>query len=100
MNIKSNELLKAKISLKSHIVSEKVDKDIILYDEEKNRVITLNETAKIILQLIKSPVKYDSLVENFCSLYEEDNSPNIDEVKKDIFDMLILLYKKDLLSIS
>ena len=78
-------------------IVEKIDNNIVLMDEEEKNIVTLNETACLIWDLIENVISFDELVKKFRSNFQDgiDN----EELEKDVDTVLVMLFNGNLLNV-
>ena len=63
------------------LVSEYLDKDICIFDEENSEYFNINNSGSFIWEFIETPKKFDEIIEEISKYYSIENKNFEEEIK-------------------
>jgi len=88
-----------------HFLSDSVDEDLILYNEEADKIIALNATSTIIFKEIEKAYEngealYDTDITSLLSCICNIEKPQFDDILKDVRDTLCRFIEERILEVN
>lgn len=83
-----------KYKINKGFVSEQLDGKTVIFDSEKSVLYTFNETASYIFKKIKAGEEEDKIIDLVTKKYQVKP----EKAKKDLYDLLVELKKKKIIS--
>ena len=94
-----HKLKEKQLVLNQNFEFEKIENSVMLFNVVEKKMVTLNETAGRIIELVKNPISYDDFWIKFKNaiIINDENSKNIqsevDEIVSKMIDEKIIIIR-------